>query len=187
MTKGIRFNRIPGGKVAEYQFRQKRDEEDERNENGRRKERRFKKSRRFYPVNSLFPLLENCFRQPFRKLINKNKNLGTIYNGESRVKIRENSRLVELNGIGGSLLFQSIKKSQRSYRACNFNDHEFDLWCLRLWHLNRFRLSKIFLQEKGKFSLQNLNWRSLKCDIKSENVILIHCIFCCKFIFLLFV
>lgn len=80
-------------------------------------------------MNSLFPLLENCFRQPFRKLVNKNKNLGTIYNGESRVKIRESSSRgrVELNGIGGSLLFQSIKKENYRFAACNFNGDEFDL------------------------------------------------------------
>lgn len=134
MTKGDPFNRIPEERSANTNFTRKRERRGGRNENGRRKERRFKKSRRFsvYPVNSLFPLFENCFRQPFRKLVNKDKNLGTF--GEMVANRKNSWKLVSWAWMGvrcySKVYKKKKKKSQRSYRfaaCCNFNEWTMNL------------------------------------------------------------
>lgn len=166
MTKGDPFNRIPEERSANTNFTRKRERRGGRNENGRRKERRFKKSRRFsvYPVNSLFPLFENCFRQPFRKLVNKDKNLGTftMARWSPIVKIRENSSRGPEWGFAVILKYKKKKKkSQRSYRfaaCCNFNEWTMNLTfggdCGDIWIASDDRK---FFTGAGKFSLRNSN------------------------------
>lgn len=114
MTKGDPFNRIPEERSANTNFTRKRGRRGGRNENGRRKERRFKKSRRFsvYPVNSLFPLFENCFRQPSRKLVNKDKNLGTF--GEMVANRKNSWKLVSWAWMGVRCYSKVYKKKKKA-------------------------------------------------------------------------
>lgn len=197
MTKGDPFNRIPEERSANTNFTRKRERRGGRNENGRRKERRFKKSRRFsvYPVNSLFPLFENCFRQPFRKLVNKDKNLGTF--GEMVANRKNSWKLVSwvwMEVRCYSKVYKKKKKAREvivSLLVATLTNERWIWWRL-WWHLDRFRRSKVFHRSRKIFSSKfELEWDRWRCDIKIDVILVYiyidsyHCIFCFKLIFLL--
>lgn len=103
---------------------------------------------------------ENCFRQPFRKLVNKNKNL------QWRESRKNSWKLVswKVNGRAEWYRFQSIKKEEVivsllvTLMAMNLT---FDVW-----YLDRFRRSKIFYTRKKIFSSEfELEWDRWRCEV----------------------